>query len=702
MKPANQTKRLIILFVVFLIIMSAMTCRLVDLQLVNGEEYLKKSQRKVSSTFSVEAARGEILDRNGTLLVANSQVYKIRFIYAYWDRKQQNDVILRLCRVLEQNNCTYGDSLPISADKPFEYTQQSGTTDRNRLAKLFSDSKSLSEKAEQANNDASVAAALLCEYYDVDDSLSDAEKRKVIGIRYEMEQQGFSPYNVFTLDSDITIEAVSVIKERSFEFPGVEAVISAKREYRTNYAAHILGRVGAIFADEYEQLKDEGYPMNAVIGKDGVEKSFESELRGIDGKKRVETTTDGKVLKQTTISEPQPGNNCYLTIDIGLQQTAEQSLAENIQRIKKAGERGSKSGAKDIEGGAAVVIDVSNGEILALANYPTFNPATFSKDYSSLLANPLTPMVNRAIAGVYPPGSTFKMVTAIAALQEGIVTPETKINDTGVYEYYAPNYRPRCWYYKDYGRGHGKLNVSEAIKVSCNYFFYETGRLLGIERLNRYAKKLGLGQKTGIELAGEKAGVLAGPERREATGGEKWQPGETIQAAIGQSEQSFTPIQLAAYVATLVNGGTYYRPHLLKEVKTYDYKQTVYEKTAEVVSKIDMKYENYTAVMKGMLSVTEDGTASSVFRNFKVSVGGKTGSAQTKAGRSAHGVFVAFAPYENPQIAVCVIGEHAGSGNQMAWVARDIFEKYFTDKEAEQAAASAAQQSTQADQTQPN
>lgn len=677
----NHAKRLVLVVILFFGVLSVIIARLVDIQIICGAEYYKKSERKQSSSYVIAASRGEMLDRYGNPLVANTQVFKLKFYYVYWDRAEQNNVILRLCRLLKDEQCGYVDTLPISALSPFEF-YSTESADYEKLISFLIDEGVFSKRRINGGGvTAEDVLEALAERYKINSELSADEKRMIAGVRYEMERRSFSIYNnAFTFAENVGIDIVSKIKENSADFPGVNIDVSSIREYRTSCAAHILGRVGLIYKEEYAEYKQKGYPMDAIIGKDGLERSLEDLLRGTDGRQTVVTDGSGNVLSETVTKEPQPGNNCILTLDLALQAETERSLAANIEKIKAAGLAGSSGGAADIEGGAAVVIDVNSGEVLAMASYPTYNLATFSRDYPELLRNELTPMVNRAIAGTYSPGSTFKMVTALAGLEEDIIRPDTIINDTGIYMYYAPQYTPRCWYYKDYGKIHGKINVSMAIKYSCNYFFYEVGRLLGIETLNKYAGMLGLGKRTGIELAGEASGILAGPEHRAAIGGADWQPGETIQAAIGQTEQLFTPIQLAAYVATLVNGGTYYKPHLLKAVSTYDYNEITYENKPEVVNKIDIEPENYRALMEGMRSVTEDGTASSVFRDFEISVGGKTGSAQTTSDRSAHGVFVAFAPYENPEIAVCVIGEHAGSGNRMAWVAKDIFRFYFNSR----------------------
>ena len=313
-----------------------------------------------------------------------------------------------------------------------------------------------------------------------------------------------------------------------------------------------------------------------------------------------------------------------------------------------------------------------------MASYPTYDLSRFWEDYTANSTNPLSPFLNRTIQSTYSPGSTFKMCTSLAALEEGVITPRTEIVDKGAYERYADvGYSPRCWVYRQYGRTHGAVNVSEALKYSCNYFFYEMGYQLQMEKLNSYATQLGLGQKTGIELPNEKAGILAGPESREARGGEKWYAADTLMAAIGQSDHLFTPIQLVNYVATIVNGGTRYQPHLLKTVMDYTNTEVYEENEPVVLNEVEISESSLGAIKEGMKGVvTEDGTASSYFAGFPIQVGGKTGSAQM-TNHSATGVFVSFAPYDNPEIAVCVVGEYASSGGSLAPVAIAIYDEYF-------------------------
>ena len=510
------------------------------------------------------------------------------------------------------------------------------------------------------------------------------------GFRYYLEDCEFSSYNTpVTLAEDLDIDTVASLSEDSKLLPGISITVDDIRQYNTTLAAHILGRVAAISAEEYAQLKDKGYSINDTLGKDGIEKALEEHLRGIDGTYAVEYDRNGAVVDQYFLEDPDPGNNVVLTLDMKLQAAAERALEQTLNDLranKKKGEGG------DAEGGCAVVIDVKTGEILALANWPTYNLETFSADFAANNSNPLAPLFNRCIAALYSPGSTFKMCTSVAALEEGIITPKTQIRDTGIYTYYE-DYQPRCWIYRQYGRTHGLINVSQALKYSCNYFYYEVGRLMGNQTLAGYAAAFGLGQKTGIELTGEKAGHMASAAHRELTGGEPWYAGDTLQAAIGQSDTQFTPIQLANYVATLVNGGTRYQPHLVKQITNNTGDAVVQDITPTILNTVKMSASTVKAVKEGMKGVvTEDGTASSYFQGFPIQVGGKTGSAQNTGGRSAHGLFVSFAPYDDPEIAVCVVGEYAGSGGALAPVCLEIYREYFglvtpEDTDAQQPAA---------------
>ena len=667
----KYTRKVVVLCLMMLCVVVIMITRMAYLQLVEHEEAVRSVQNRSVRTYKETASRGEIQDRNGNTLVSDVACYNITFDYYEWDKSVQNDVILSLCTMLEEGGFEWSDELPISRYAPYEYTYESQTGGSGKKLMKF-----IADRQWDENISASRLFTLLCERYKVSDELTSREKRIIIGVRYYLERCEFSAYNSpVTIATDVDIDTVVEVSALSHLLPGVTIATGARREYATTYAAHVLGRVAAISSAEYDELKSSGYRLTDNIGKMGIEKAYESYLRGIDGKKNVEIDRQtGQLVDEYMLEDPQPGDNIVLTLDIEMQKVAEQSLARVIEGFRN-GDNGEKS--MGAEGGAVVVLSAKTGEILTMASCPTYNLSTYGADYNANLANELKPFFNRTIAGMYPPGSTFKMVTALAALEEGIITSDEKMHTTGVYMYYAPSYTPACWVYNDYGRSHGDITVSEALKYSCNYFFYEVGRVMGIQLLNKYATALGLGQKTGIEIGGEKDGNLAGPESRAENGGGIWQESETIQAAIGQTEQQFTPLQLASYVATIVNGGTKYTPHIIKSITSYDGSQVIEREKISSVN-LNLSSASIKAIKEGMRGVvTEDGTASSVFRNFPIEVGGKTGSAQTQEGKAAHGVFVSFAPYDDPEIVVCVVGEHAGSGGSVAPVCIDIYNYYF-------------------------
>jgi cell division protein FtsI/penicillin-binding protein 2 len=405
------------------------------------------------------------------------------------------------------------------------------------------------------------------------------------------------------------------------------------------------------------------YKMNDSVGKEGVELAFESYLRGTPGTRQVDRDTSGRVVDTTWITQPEPGDNVVLTIDIDLQKAVEDILAASVPGLSDS-----------VEGAACVVLDVNTAEVLASASYPTYSLATYSQDYNENLENPLKPFLNRAFSGLYPPGSTFKMVTAIAGLETGEITPTTRIRDTGRYTYYTED-GPMCWIYRQYRSTHGLINVTEALRVSCNVFFFDVGRRVGIEKLQEYAAYFGLGESTGIELS-ERKGVMAGPEYTESLGG-TWYKGNTLSVAIGQESSQFTPLQLANYIATLVNGGTRNAAHLLKQVKSSDFSQVLYTQEPEVLNTIDIAPENLAAVKKGMLELTTTSLASA-FQGLPFQVGAKTGSAQVNSQTDSNAVFVCFAPYDDPQVAIALVVEKGGSGSGLARIAANILNYYFS------------------------
>ena len=671
MKKKSQVIGVIVLCAMTFMILSGLTLRLAYLQLVKGADYSQAAQRTTRRSYTVAAARGQLYDRSGIPLVSNRLSYSVVLDYLSWDKKNQNEVLLELARLLEFRGVTWYDTLPVTRTEPFAFTME--TMDSGSGSKLSAYIDEQKDWPEGISPDTLID--LMCEKYQVDDSLTRVQKRAVVGLRYELYQRDFSSYNPCIIAAGLDVETVALLSERHLSLPGVTVTADYSRRYETDLAAHLLGRVGVIYKEEYPEYKAKGYPMNAIIGKEGLEKSLEDWLKPTAGIRTVKVDqTTGNIVSDQITTAPQPGADCYLTLDIGLQAVLEQALEDTILDLR-AGDPEKDKGT-DAGGAAAVVMDVNSGEILGMASYPTYSLATFSQDWALLSQSSLSPYLNRAISGTYAPGSTFKMLSAIAALEEGIVTPTDKIKDEGVYRFYEPNYTPACWIWNSRKRTHGDLTVSDALKYSCNYYFYEVGRLTGIETLNLYARQFGLGQKTGVELTNEKAGILAGRESREKRGG-SWYGGDTIQAAIGQSDNLFTPLQLCSYISTLANGGTRYQPHLLREVRDYTGTEVLSSGNGAVLDQLQISASTLRAVYSGMLGVTtEDGTASSIFANYPIQVAGKTGSAEVGTG-SANGVFVAFAPYDDPQIAICVVGEHAGSGGNVAPVAKAVMNYWF-------------------------
>lgn len=663
----RQTRRLCVLAGAGLVCGLIVTANLFSLQVIHGDEYAEKANHLFTYTSTSEASRGDILDRNGETLVTNTAVYGLRITYAFWEKENQNETILRLVEMIEADDgAEINDTLPISEASYGTYTY---TADTDSSAY-----KSLQKFCTNQEWDTDMSAELvmekLCEKYEISEEYSKSEARKIAGVRYQMEQEQFSMYNAFSLASNISMDLVTKVSEQHEDYPGVEVDTRAERDIQTEYAANILGYTGPIYAEDWEEYKEEGYSMNAKVGKTGVEQAFEEYLRGTDGERTIETDSRGNVVSEQETVEAQSGNNVVLTLDIDLQEVAEKSLEKQCQNISGAG------------GGAAVVIDVKNGEILALANYPTYNLETFNKDYSELSQDELSPLLNRSIAGTYAPGSTYKICTAVAGLESGVIDADTEIYDSGVYAYYN-DYQPRCWIYSSTGRGHGWEDVTTAIQDSCNYFFFEVGRLVGGETLEEYARQFGFGEYTGIELSGEKKGRIAGPTARAAaqendSSLRSWSGGDTLQAAIGQGDNAFTPIQLANYCAAIATGGTQYEAHLLRSVKAYDYSDTIYTKESSVLNTIEASDETWKLVQEGMAKVTcEDGTAATVFQNYPIKVAGKSGTAQVTGTEQDNGLFISYAPFDDPQIAVCVVIEGGDSGNNVAPVVRDIYNAYF-------------------------
>ena len=661
MKKSNPYRRRLIVVLSFLV--AALVCFCVVLfnyQIVNGDEYRALSVAGTAKREVVETSRGIITDRNGKVLVSNRLAYTLKFSDSDFGKDQAacNDAVWRLIELCRAEGVEWIDPLPLTAEAPYTLSTESpGKTfiswlKNNKIAYTGESSVTLTASSDEV-------MAALRKVYNIDDGYTDQQARLIAGVRYGAKISGG-----YVFAEDVPVRVISQVVDG--HYAGVSTGTSSQRVYYTTYAAHILGRVSRIFAEDWDNYKDKGYSMDALVGKGGVEEAFESYLHGTNGVKLVTTDKNGKVTGELYAKEPQPGNTVALTIDLDLQKVTEDSLAEKIGSMEQ------RDGLT--RGGAAAVVSVGTGEVLALASYPTYDLSQWDEMYDTWNKDTVgRPMFNRATDGTYAPGSTFKLCSAVAALESGIVTPSTTIVDRGIYTYYTFP-QPKCWIYNSYGGTHGAVNVSQAITVSCNYFFYEVGRLMGIKTLDSYATQFGLGQHTGIEI-GDSAGVLASPEYAEKIG-ETWTDGQTITAAIGQSYNLFTPLQLANYVATLVSGGDHYEAHLLKSAKSFDNSSVVYAYNKAPINHVDMADSTLEAVKKGARGLAT-GSLSYVFRNCVVDVGCKTGTAETSQ-KLTNGCFVAFAPYDDPQIAVCVVAEQGGGGANLAPVALDIINAYFS------------------------
>ena len=670
-KKEHTNFRFNILTIIVYIIGTILIMKLFELQIIKGASYRELSNTRLSRESILEASRGEILDRSGNILATTTSSFNIEMYKTKSDDEALNESILKLVNLFEQNQIKYPNNFPVNDDCTV-YLQE-GDTLKKWLAKY-----KLAE-----NTSVEDTISYFAKKYEIKNK-DIKETRKIISIRYEMTTKGYSSTKPLSLAENVSREIVAQISERNLEFPGVTITTKSSRKY--NYgslASHILGYIGKINEKEYNEAQDV-YENDDYVGRTGIEAMFENYLRGKKGKEEIEMSVDGTVTGETVTKQPEQGSTVVLTIDSKLQEVAENALKNNIEKIRNGG----FSSRYDAKGGCVAVIDVHSGEILAMASYPDYDPNSWVggisvADYNKIKEN--NALFNKAISGSYAPGSIFKMVTALAGLETGVISTTEKINDTGIYTKYK-DYQPRCWYYNNYHRGHGYLNVSGAIEKSCNFFFYETGNRMGIEALDRYAKYFGLGKKTGIELPSETAGTLASPEAAKKSN-EVWSAGQTLQAAIGQSYNSFSPIQLVKYIGMVANGGNKINPTIVKRILNADgtessrseINQYVKEKLGlqdDDTENLSFSKQNIDAVLEGMRSVTEEGgTASSVFKNFNIEVGGKTGSAE--AGQNVNAWFAGFAPFNDPEIAVVVMVENGGHGFYTAEVAREIIAEYF-------------------------
>lgn len=648
------------IFVIVMIALFGVLCvaRLSSLQIIHGEENYKKSLSRTQRTVVQTAPRGEFYDRYGRLIVANRMGFTVEFQRVKGMRDDEiNSTILKVNSILAANgDMPASDELPISAAAQYEF-------------KFSTEEEALNWK-KQFKIPEEYTASECIEYYTKEfniEGVSESDRRTLVGVRYTMLIRGFGTSISYTLADDVSQDTVVSIKEHYDEYRGVNILSEPVREYPYgSMAVHILGRVAPINSTEYEALKEKGYNFNDSIGKEGLEKYLEDQLRGKSGKAVAEQDKDGHFVAFSEVDAAESGNSAFLTIDIDVQLAAEKAIKDTVADIY-AHSSETKHG-RDVAGAAAVAVDVNTGEIICIASYPDYDVTKYSKDYSKLLNDKNKPLFNRALAGTYSPGSTFKMLVGIAALENDVITPNTVIHDKVIYE--LGKSRFKCLH------DHGDVNVSGAIKDSCNYFFYTVGYEMGIDKIVDCAKQFGLGEYSGIELKDEEAkGTIASPEEK-AERNEPWYDGYTLQAAIGQDDNKFTPIQLASYVAQIANGGVRYTPHLIKGIYSYDTENVVSTTEITEAGRTEVGKEDMDAIRYGMRLVAEGGTAADYFKDYPIAVAAKTGTAEVYGG-SDNGIFVAYAPYDNPQIAVAVVIERSGGGYYCGPVAKAIIDAYL-------------------------
>lgn len=674
-RKENEKVRYNILTILVYIIGIVLLAQLFNLQIVHGEEYRQTSNTKLTRESILEADRGNIKDSSGVKLATVDTQSSVELYKTKIDNETLNNTILNLINILNANGDTYVDNFLVDIN-PYRFKLES------------EDSQKKWKKANNIDENASAEETFnyFKDKYKIStDNVEDA--RKIMAIRYEISYKGYSNTKSIQIAKNISLNSMNQITEQNSKFPGATITENSKRVYTLgNTASHVIGRIGMIEDSELKEY-DSRYDQNDMVGKSGIEYIFEKYLKGTNGVKQIDMDVNGTTTDEYISKEAVAGSDIILTIDSKLQAITEEALKANIEKIASGG-FGRVYGA---DAGAAVVLNVKTGEVIAMASYPDYNPSDFTNGidtntWNYYINGETKPLENKAISMNYSPGSTFKMVTALAGLETGAITTTEKINDTGVYPY---AHHPVCWYYTSYHSGHGRLNVSQAIQHSCNYFFYEVGKRIGIDTLAKYAYYLGLGHKTGIELNGEANGNLASSQRA-VEENRQWYLGETLSAAIGQSYNTFTPLQMAKYVAMVANGGKKIDVTIVKsivnadgsEVPRNEYESYVNEKlglTEDDTEELNFSQENINAVLEGMRGVTSEsgGTAYSTFKDFDIEVGGKTGSAQTGIEGKTNAWFVGFAPFDDPEIAIVVFVRNGGHGGYTAEVAKEIIAQYF-------------------------
>ncbi len=664
------------LFLIVLLIIGFYSARMYKLQVIETKG-VKNSLTTYTTWIRVKAARGDILDRNGNVLVGNRASYDLVFNHFVLQCSDDpNGSIYSLLKLCNEQGIEYTDHFPVTRERPFTYIMDefSGDWKSYFMAFLY----------DRGPWDSDISAPLLIttlrNYYGIPAEWTDEEARMVIGLRYELSlRAGITNLPEYVLVSDASESDLSAILE--LNTPGLNVEASTVREYHTDFAAHILGNVSAMDPDQWEIYKDLGYSMDAEVGQSGFEAAFEAELHGTDGLREDEVLSDGTVVSSHYLTEPKAGNHVVTTIDLGLQEVAEQALADQMHYLTDK-ERNLHDGGLDAEGAAVVAMDVKTGQVLLSASYPTFSLKTFSEDYEDILKAPYNPLYNRATMASYPPGSVYKVSVAIAGLQYNAISATEKITDEGVFKKYD-GFSPACMVWNDMKYTHGDLDVTDGLMVSCNYFFYEVGDRLSIDEIDNTAKALGLGEPTGIELP-EEIGHRSNPQVKEdlySGDASYWYTGDKILTAIGQSENSFTPMQLCSYVATVANKGVRMRATFLNRIVSTDYRTMLKESVPEQIGLCEISDNTYATILEGMTKVVYEPSGTlgdTVLWRYPYPICAKTGTSDHTGAGSANGALIVFAPKDDPQIAIAVYGEHIAHGPNLAPVAKAILDVFLS------------------------
>ena len=687
-------RRMILLIAAACAVMGLFVLRLIFLQLVNGDDFKAQATNTTDYNFTVTAARGDIVDSSGRRIATSTTSYNVVLNKLLMGDRDLDTMLQQIVELLRENGESWNDTLligqPDAAGRYAFTDDDSSASDQKQLADM---KETLGLQQYATAND---VMEMLVEKNELQ-GFSLEWQRVLAGIHYEMDRQAFSNVNNFVMAENVSAATVATIKEHSLQLPGVEIVETSARSYeQSDIIPAVLGRVGKITAEKWKvtdsdgnvtyPLRDKGYNMNDILGISGLESAYEDELRGKDGVETITRNSDGVIVDTQLTTVPEPGHTVQLTIDSNFQRAVDKALAENIDMINRVYNTGDMKAAA----AAAVVIDVKDGGVLAASNYPSFDQNLYATNYSEYSSDPGLPLFNRALQGLYTPGSTFKPAVAVAALDSGLINQYSTVFCNGVYNYFK-DYHPKCTRH-----GHsGNIDVVTAIKWSCNIFFYDVGRRLTSDVYDAYAYKLGLGQRTGVEVS-EATGRLTTKNDSNYTAS------LDVQAAIGQGNTVVTPIQLATYAATLANNGVRYRTHFVKAILDTNTGEVLSETQPEVMDVIEGTGNTFELVREGMKQVPS--TISGKISSYPIAIACKTGTPQRSETYAPgkhylNAMMVAYLPADDPEIAIGISIEYGGYGARAGDLVVDIANAYFAMKDGtleKQAEEEAAQ--SQADQ----